>query len=238
MDFYVGTSGYSYTKWRGKFYPDKFPADEMLGFYSTKFHSVEINNSFYKLPTSAMVKAWASQVPADFLFVMKAPADITHRKRLSGAKKSLTSFIKVAKVLKERLGPLFFQLPPNFKKNVPLLRDFLESLPSGYRAAFEFRHPSWFDNEVFQLLREYRTALCLADADDDLKIPFEATADWGYLRLRREEYSTAELKKWAKKIKAQTWRECFVFFRHEDEGKGPQYALRLLELLGKGTGAK
>jgi uncharacterized protein YecE (DUF72 family) len=235
MDFYVGTSGYSYTKWRGKFYPAKFPADEMLGFYSTKFHSVEINNSFYKLPTSAMVKTWASQVPADFRFVMKAPQDITHRKRLSGAKKSLTSFIKVAKVLKERLGPLFFQLPPNFKKNVSLLRDFLESLPAGQRAAFEFRHPSWFDEEVFELLRDCKTALCIADADDDLKIPFEATTDWGYLRLRREDYTTAALKKWAKQINAQSWRECFVFFRHEDEGKGPQFASRLLELLAKGS---
>jgi uncharacterized protein YecE (DUF72 family) len=233
MDFYIGTSGYSYPKWKGKFYPAKLPNTEMLGFYSTKFRAVEINNSFYKLPTSANVVSWAGQVPADFRFVLKAPQDITHRKRLVGADQLLSAFIEVAGALNERLGPLFFQLPPNFKKNVALLGTFLTLLPAQCLAAFEFRHQSWFDDEVFELLRKHKNALCIADAEDDLEVPFTATADWGYLRLRRPEYTKAELKKWAKQIQAQKWQACFVFFRHEDEGKGPEMALQLLELLAQ-----
>jgi uncharacterized protein YecE (DUF72 family) len=233
MDFYIGTSGYSYPKWKGKFYPAKLPNTEMLGFYSTTFRSVEINNSFYKLPTTANVESWASQVPADFRFVLKAPQDITHRKRLVDAEKPLAAFLDVAGVLKKGLGPLFFQLPPNLKKNVSVLTAFLKLLPDHFRVAFEFRHQSWFDDEVFELLRDRKVALCVADAEDDLEVPFAATADWGYLRLRRPEYSKAELKKWAKQIQAQKWQDCFVFFRHEDEGKGPEMTSQLLELLAK-----
>jgi uncharacterized protein YecE (DUF72 family) len=135
-------------------------------------------------------------------------------------------------VLKKRLGPLLFQLPPNFKKDVPRLRDFLALLPARGRPAFEFRHQSWFDDEVFALLRKRKAALCVAEAENDLEIPFVATADWGYLRLRRPDYTDAELKAWLKRVRGQGWRDAFVFFKHEDEGKGPAMAARLRELAG------
>jgi len=136
----------------------------------------------------------------------------------------------VAEALKERLGPLLFQLPPNMKKDAARLRAFLALLPSHRRAAFEFRHPSWFDEEVFGLLRDHQVALCVAEAEDGVEVPLVSTADWGYLRLRRPDYGDAELKTWVKQVRQQDWRDAFVFFRHEDEGKGPRMAKRFLEL--------
>jgi uncharacterized protein YecE (DUF72 family) len=236
MTFYVGTSGYSYPKWKGSFYPAKMPARQMLGFYAERFRTVEINNTFYRPPVASVLEAWASQVPADFRFILKAPQQITHIRRLAGAEESVSSFVETAGALKEQLGALLFQLPPNFKKDVPRLRAFLALLTPGCRAAMEFRHPSWFDDEVFGLLREHQTALCVADAEDDLEVPFVATADWGYLRLRRPDYDDAALTAWAVRMKAQAWRDCFVFFKHEDAGKGPQMASRLLEILAARSG--
>jgi uncharacterized protein YecE (DUF72 family) len=235
MNFYVGTSGYSYPKWKGTFYPQKMPARQMLGFYAARFRTVEINNTFYRPPTASVLEDWPSQVPADFRFVLKAPQKITHIQRLTDAGELVSSLLQIAGTLKERLGPLLFQLPPNFKKDVPRLRAFLALLPSRCRAAMEFRHPSWFDDQVFELLRDHRTALCVADAADDLEVPFVATADWGYLRLRRPDYDDAALTAWAAQIETQTWRDCFVFFKHEDAGKGPQMASRLLDLLAAGS---
>src|SRR5262245_45335192 len=235
MNFFVGTSGYSYPEWNGSFYPAKLPAKEMLGFYAARFRTVEINNTFYRPPRASLLEAWAAQVPADFRFVLKAPQQITHVGRLAGADELVSSLVETASTLKERLGPLLFQLPPNFKKDVPRLRAFLALLKPGCRAAMEFRHASWFDDEVFALLRDHRTALCVADAADDLEIPFVATADWGYLRLRRPDYDDAALMAWAARMKAQPWRDCFVFFKHEDAGKGPQMASRLLDVLGART---
>jgi uncharacterized protein YecE (DUF72 family) len=234
MTFFVGTSGFSYPKWKGRFYPVKFPAKQMLGFYAARFRSVEINNTFYRPPAASTLETWAGQVPADFRFVLKAPQEITHRKRLTDVGELVASFLEVADTLKERLGPFLFQLPPNFKKDVPRLHTFLTLLTPGCRAAMEFRHPSWFDDEVFRVLRDHRAALCVADTGDDLQVPFVATADWGYLRLRRPDYDDAALKTWAARVKAQAWRDCFVFFKHEDAGKGPQMALRLLDVLVAG----
>lgn len=230
MNLYVGTSGYSYKEWKGTFYPNDLPARQMLRFYGEHFRTVEINNTFYRLPSASVLQAWASDVPADFRFALKVPQTITHRRRLKDAGDSLSQFLEVAAALKKRLGPLLFQLPPNFKKDVPRLRDFLALLPAKRRVAFEFRHPSWFDEEVVGLLRDHQVALCLAEAENDLEVPFVATADWGYLRLRRPDYSTAELKRWVKRLRQQDWRDVFVFFKHEDEGKGPQLAKRFLEL--------
>lgn len=238
MNFYVGTSGYSYPKWKGSFYPAKMPTNQMLGFYSSRFRSVEINNSFYKMPTVSLLETWASQVPAEFHFVLKAPQDITHRRRLAGVEQLVSSLLEVAGGLKERQGPLLFQLPPNFKKNMALLRDFLTLLKNRCRAAIEFRHASWFDDEVFAVLRDCQAALCIADAEDTPEVPFQATADWGYLRLRLPSYDVAALKAWAKRMKAQAWKDCFVFFKHEDEAKGPQMASQLLELLAKDSDSK
>jgi uncharacterized protein YecE (DUF72 family) len=235
MNFYVGTSGYSYPEWKGSFYPVKMPAKQMLGFYAARFRTVEINNTFYRPPVAAVLEAWAEQVPADFRFVLKAPQKVTHVRRLTGAGELVSSLLEAAGTLKERLGPLLFQLPPNFKKDVPRLRAFLALLTPGRRAAMEFRHPSWFDNQVFGLLRDHQAALCVADAADDLEVPFVATADWGYLRLRRPDYDDAALTAWAARMEAQAWRDCFVFFKHEDAGKGPRMALRLLEVLAAGS---
>jgi uncharacterized protein YecE (DUF72 family) len=230
VNLYVGTSGYSYKEWKGTFYPRDLPVGQMLRFYGERFRTVEVNNTFYRLPTASVLQAWAGDVPADFRFALKAPQTITHRRRLKDAGDSLSQWLAVAAALKKRLGPLLFQLPPNFKKDVCRLRDFLTLLPTKRRVAFEFRHPSWFDPEVFGLLRDHQAALCVAEAENDLEVPFVATADWGYLRLRRPDYSTAELKKWVKRLRQQDWRDVFVFFKHEDEGKGPQMAKRFLEL--------
>jgi uncharacterized protein YecE (DUF72 family) len=237
MNFYVGTSGYSYPKWKGSFYPAKTPTKQMLSFYASRFRTVEINNTFYRPPAVSVLEAWAGQVPVDFRFVLKAPQEITHIRRLRDTGELVSSLLEAAGTLKERLGPLLFQLPPNFKKDVPRLREFLTLLTPECRAALEFRHPSWFDDQVFELLRNHQTGLCVADAADDLEVPFVATTDWGYLRLRRADYDDTALQSWAARIKTQVWRDCFVFFKHEDAGIGPQLASRLLGMLSAGSSA-
>lgn len=231
MTQHVGTSGYSYPKWKGSFYPAKFPNKDMLGYYAGHFSAVEINNTFYTPPTAALLEGWAAQVPADFRFVLKASQDITHRKRLKEVSDLVASFLETAAVLKKRLGPILFQLPPNFKKDVERLGGLLALLPKGCKAAVEFRHPSWFDDEVYGLLRKRKAALCVAEADD-LETPCVATAGWGYLRLRKTKYTDKALSAWAKQIQTQSWSECFTFFKHEDTGSGPRFAAKLIELLG------
>jgi uncharacterized protein YecE (DUF72 family) len=230
MNLYVGTSGYSYKEWKGTFYPEDLPAKQMLHFYGERFRSVEINNTFYRMPKASVLEAWAAEVPAEFKFVLKAPQRITHIQRLKDAGDSVSYLLKVAGELNERLGPLLFQLPPFLRKDVPRLREFLALLPRTGRAAFEFRHQSWFDAEVFALLRDHQAALCIAEAETDLEVPFESTADWGYLRLRRPDYADLDLKARIDRVRQQNWRDAFVFFKHEDEGKGPQMAKRFLEL--------
>jgi uncharacterized protein YecE (DUF72 family) len=230
MNLYVGTSGYSYKEWKGSFYPEKLPAKDMLRYYGERFRTVEINNTFYRIPKTAVVDAWAEEVPADFKFVLKASQRITHIKRLKEADEALSIMCKVAGALGDRLGPLLFQLPPNMKKDVQRLSDFLALLPPGCRTAWEFRHASWFDEEVFTLLRNHAAALCIAEADGDLEVPFVSTANWGYLRLRLPEYTDAELQIWLTRVRQQNWETAFVFFKHEDEGKGPDFAKRLLDL--------
>jgi uncharacterized protein YecE (DUF72 family) len=230
MDLYVGTSGFSYKEWKGTFYPKDLPAARMLRFYGERFRTVEINSTFQGMPRDSVLEGWAGAVPAGFKFVLKAPKQITHLKRLKDAGDLVSHLVESAGALKKHQGPLLFQLPPTAKKDVPRLRAFLALLPSRQRAAFEFRHASWFDDEVFGLLRDHRTALCVADAEGDLEVPFVATADWGYLRLRRPDYGDAELKRWVKRVRKQDWRGAFVFFKHEDEGKGPQMAKRFMEL--------
>jgi uncharacterized protein YecE (DUF72 family) len=232
MNLYVGTSGYSYKEWKGSFYPKDLPEKKMLRYYGERFGTVEINNTFYRMPKTSVLEAWAAEVPASFKFVLKASQRITHMQRLKDVDTSVSYLLEVAGALKERLGPLLFQLPPNFKKDLPRLREFLGLLPSHRRAAFEFRHQSWFDDEVFALLREHQAALCIAEAEDDLEVPFMSTANWGYLRLRMPEYGDAELTTWVKRVRDTNWQDAFVFFKHEDEGKGPQMAKRFLELAG------
>src|SRR4051812_12639443 len=230
MNLYVGTSGYSYKEWKGTFYPEDLPDKQMLKFYGERFRSVEINNTFYRMPKASVLEAWAAEVPPEFKFVLKAPQRITHNQRLNDAADSVSYLLKVAGALKERLGPLLFQLPPYLKKDVPRLDAFLALLPANPRTAFEFRHQSWFDDEIFNLLRNRNAALCIAEAEGDLEVPFVSTADWGYLRLRRPDYGDTELKERADRVRKQGWQDTFIFFKHEDEGKGPQMAKRFLEL--------
>jgi uncharacterized protein YecE (DUF72 family) len=227
---HVGTSGYAYKEWKGSFFPQDLPAKEMLRFYAASFGTVEINNTFYRLPKPSVLEAWAEQVPASFRFALKAPQRITHFQRLKDSSATLKDFLKVASTLKERLGPLLFQLPPNMKKDAPRLKVFLKLLPKSTRAAFEFRHQTWFDDETFELLREHKTALCIAEADDDIKCPLVATTDWGYLRLRKAKYTPAALKKWAQQVHAQPWRETYTFFKHEESGTAPKFAKKFLSL--------
>jgi len=230
MNLYVGTSGYSYKEWKGSFYPEDLPPKQMLRFYGERFRAVEINNTFYRMPKPAVLEAWADEVPADFKFVLKAPQRITHMKRLKDAWEPLSYLLAAAGTLKERLGPLLFQLPPNLKKDLARLHEFLELLPAEHQAAFEFRNQTWFDEDVFRLLRDHQATLCIAEAESELEVPFVVTADWGYLRLRKPDYGDVELKSWVDRVRDQNWSDAFVFFKHEDEGKGPQMAKRFLEL--------
>ena len=230
MQLYVGTSGYSYKEWKGSFYPEDMSTDEMLRYYGERFDAVEINNTFFRMPKPEVLEAWAAEVPANFKFVLKASRGITHMKRLKNAGNSVAYLLKMIEGMKQRIGALLFQLPPNMKKDVPRLREFLALLPKDRRAAFEFRHQSWFEDDVFDALREHKAALCIAEAEDDLDIPFVATADFGYLRLRMPDYTDAQLKTWHKRVKDQDWSDAFVFFKHEDEAKGPKLAKRFMEL--------
>ncbi len=230
MELYVGTSGYSYKEWKGTFYPKDLPASQMLRFYGEHFRSVESNDTFRRIPEAATLQKRAESVPANFKFVLKAPQKITHIKRLKDTSDLILDFLEAAAVLKKRRGPLLFQLPHNMKKDAPRLGAFLASFPAKCRTAFEFRHESWFDDEIFGLLRKHKVALCIADAEGDLGAHFRATTNWGYLRLRRPDYDDKKLKEWLKRMQEQDWKEAFVFFKHEDEGKGPQFAQRFLDL--------
>jgi uncharacterized protein YecE (DUF72 family) len=230
MRFHVGTSGFSYKEWRGSFYPEKFPEEEMLSFYANRFTTVEINNTFYRMPSESLLESWAAQVPASFRFVLKAPKLITHHKRLKDVAEPTDDFIRHASVLRQQLGALLFQLPPNFKKDLPRLEAFIDLIGGRAKCAFEFRHESWFDDEVFDLLRAHACTLCVADVDDGPTPNLVSTAAWGYARLRREAYSDNELREWIARIKSQLWNDVYVFFKHEDTATGPKLAARCIEL--------
>ncbi|SRR5216683_2375485 len=232
MKVRAGTSGYSYKEWKGNFYPKDLPATAMLPFYAKRFSTVEINNTFYRMPSEKILLNWSAQVPDGFAFVLKAPRRITHDKRLKNVNDDVAYLLKTVEVLGKKQGPLLFQLPPFFRKDLACLRDFLDLLPPDGQSAVEFRHQSWFDDEVFAVLRAHNAALCLADAETELDIPFVALAKWGYVRLRRPDYSDGDLRDWAKRIQDQPWKEAFVFFKHEEAGKGPQFATRFLEIVG------
>ena len=232
MQFFVGTSGYSYKEWKGIFYPEKLPQKEMLRYYAQRFSTVEINNTFYRMPKASVLESWAAQVPENFRFVLKAPQKITHFQRLKDAEDSTDYFVSTSAVLKQRRGPLLFQLPPNLKKDIARLQAFLDLLGAGTQAAFEFRHESWFADDVVDLLRSRLCALCIADMEDTPSNELVRTAGWGYLRLRRENYTDQELREWIGRVRAQDWSEAYVFFKHEDSATGPKFAGRFLELAG------
>jgi uncharacterized protein YecE (DUF72 family) len=227
----TGTSGFSYKAWKGSFYPQDLPDAHMLRFYASRFPAVEINNTFYRMPSRELLARWVEETPAGFTFVLKAPQRITHQGRLKNTGDPLGFFLETATAMADRLGPLLFQLPPNFQKDLERLRAFLALLPEDRRAAFEFRHPSWSDAEVHEALREQGAALCAADTDDDEQpAAIVPTTRWGYLRLRRTEYGEDALRDWAARVRAQPWDEAFVFFKHEESGTGPELGRRFIDL--------
>jgi uncharacterized protein YecE (DUF72 family) len=225
MRVLIGTSGYSYKEWKGPFYPKEVPAAGFLRYYGERFGTVEINNTFYRMPTPKLIEGWASEVPPAFTFAVKAPQRITHMAKLEGASDSVGVFLRTVGALGPRLGPLLFQLPPFLRKDVGRLERFLADIPPGLRVAFEFRHASWFDDDVWAAMRARGVALCVAEGEK-LETPLVATADWGYVRLRRDEYPEEHLDGWAQKIRAQSWKEAFVYVKH-DEGDAPSVARRL-----------
>ncbi|MDQ3071484.1 MAG: DUF72 domain-containing protein [Acidobacteriota bacterium] len=228
---WIGTSGYNYPEWRGTFYPDKMKPADMLTFYGAAFDSVEINYTFYRMPSAKNIESWAGDTPEDFRFVLKAPKRITHDKRLRDFGDTLAVFVRLSAGLEGRLGPLLFQLPPNLKKDLPRLEAFLDELPDTARAAFEFRHESWFDEDVFTALRSRGAALCAADSEK-ISAPIVRTAAFSYFRLRDEGYQDADIAAWTAKVReASKSGEVYVFFKHEDSGKGPAFAQQMKGLL-------
>lgn len=231
---YAGTSGFSYDEWSGGFYPEELPAADRLSHYAGKLPAVEINNTFYRLPKRHVVESWGEQVPDSFRFVIKASRRITHQRRLKGAESEMEFLLGNVSALGEKLGALLFQLPPYLRKDVPRLAAFLELLPADVPAAFEFRHASWVDDEVADCLRSKGCALVIGETDDEPEAEVVSTAGWGYLRLRRCDYTDDELAARAERVRDQGWERALVFFKHEEDGAGPDLALRFLELAGDG----
>ena len=229
----TGTSGFSYPAWTGSFYPPGTRRPDMLSCYAGRLGAVEINNTFYRMPKADLLERWRDAVPESFRFALKASRRITHVQRLRDAADSVDYLFRTACTLGGRLGPILFQLPPYLRRDDDRLASFLKVLPDGLRAAFEFRHASWFDDDVFALLENAGAALCIADAGGDHDAPLASTAAFGYLRLRREDYDDAALASWAERIRLQPWSEVYVFFKHEDAGAGPRMASRFEALLGE-----
>jgi uncharacterized protein YecE (DUF72 family) len=225
----VGTSGYNYEAWRGSFYPEDLPSKKMLAHYAEHFSTVEINYSFYRKPTTKILQGWSAQVPPRFRFALKAWQRITHQKRLRDCAEFVTAFAEVARTLGPQLAPILYQVPPTLKADVPLLRDFLLQLPKDLRAAFEFRHLSWFDDATYSALRDNGAALCIAESEE-LATPAVRTAPFGYFRLRRLDYDEAALRKWAEAVKGFA-DDVFVYFKHEDEARGPAFAKQFIPLI-------
>jgi uncharacterized protein YecE (DUF72 family) len=227
----TGTSGFAYKEWKGPFYPAELPDAAMLGYYAGRLPAVEINNTFYRMPRETVVASWADQAPDGFRFVLKASRKITHFGRLKNVESELEYFLRVSTVLGPKRGPSLFQLPPNMQQDAARLRDFVTLLPRAWPAAFEFRHASWFNEETYDILRAKNVALCIADqGTEEEATPLVATADWGYVRLRAESYTEADLERWLGTLRGQSWGEAYVFFKHEDAGIGAKLALRMMEL--------
>jgi uncharacterized protein YecE (DUF72 family) len=232
MKVLAGTSGYAYKEWKGSFYPQDLAASKFLRYYGERFPTVEANGTFYRMPTAKALAGWIPEVPGEFVFAIKAPQRITHFQRLVNTGEAVTLLFEAIAALGSHLGPILFQLPPNMKKETQRLVDFLQQLPP-CRAAFEFRHESWFDEEVFTALRNQNAALVISESEK-IEAPLVATADWGYLRLRREDYVDADLARWANHLKSQPWQHAFVYFKHEDAGIGPKLAAKFTSLVGDG----
>lgn len=232
MKVRVGTSGFQYAEWKGTFYPEDLSKAKMLPYYADIFSTTEINYSFRRIPSRKTLENWDVLTPDRFVFSLKAPQKVTHFAKLQGCADTVAFFFQEVSHLGRKLGPTLFQLPPSFGKEAEVLEDFLGELPKGMRVAFEFRHASWFDDEIFDLLKKHNAALCLAESAD-LATPFVVTADFGYLRLRREDYAHKDIAKWGKLIEEQSasWDDVFAYFKHEESGVGPKFAGLLKTLL-------
>jgi uncharacterized protein YecE (DUF72 family) len=232
MQVRVGTSGWSFKEWKGKFYPAGLPDDQQLAHYATNFSAVEVNNTFYRMPKEKVLIEWSEQVPTGFRFALKASQRITHHSRLKDVGDNVAYFLRVSNALGDKRGPSLFQLPPNLKKDLPLLVDFLALLPPRWRATIEFRHQSWFSDDVYDALKAKDVALCIAE-QEDFAVPPIATATWGYLRLHRPAYEPVELDTWASTVKGFPWDEAYVFFKHDEAaGSGPEGAAEFGKLVG------
>jgi uncharacterized protein YecE (DUF72 family) len=234
MAIWIGTSGYNYPEWKGSFYPEKLPAAKMLPYYAERFSTVEINYTFYRAPNEKILDGWSQATPERFKLTLKAPKRITHDARLKDCGDRVRQFFETAAALGPKLGALLFQLPPNLKKDLPLFEAFLEAFPPRVCAAFEFRHPSWLDGDVYERLRARNLALCIADSEK-LSTPVERTADYAYFRLRDEGYTPDDIARWATIIREKTsdCTDVFVYFKHEESGKGPEFARLLLTHLSQ-----
>jgi len=227
----VGTSGYNFPEWRGSFYPPKLPSKKWLEYYAQQLGTVEINYTFYRMPNAKTIDGWNAATPESFTFVLKAPQRITHIARLKNIDEPLRIFLELVRKLNAKLGAVLFQLPPNYKKDLARLGDLLTQFPTDVRAACEFRHASWWSDDVYDLLRSTNTALCIADTEAGTT-PLVSTANFGYIRLRDEGYDEAELRDWMTKVQAlgSAWTDAFVFFKHEEKGIGPRLARGFLQL--------
>lgn len=231
MQTWIGTSGFQYPEWKGIFYPEKMPARQMLPYYAERLTSTESNYSFRTIPSRKTIDAWHAATPAEFRFSFKALQQITHFARLKNCGEKVRALFESISGMGPKLGAVLFQLPPQFQRDTALLSAFLDEMPRGLRAAFEFRHESWFAEEVFACLHEHGAALCLAE-DEKLATPLVATAGFGYLRLRRTDYTPADLQRWARFVRQQDdWQEAFVYFRHEETGVGPRFAQTFQKLI-------
>jgi uncharacterized protein YecE (DUF72 family) len=224
----AGASGYSFKDWKGAFYPEKIKPEEMLPFYSQRLPTVEINNTFYRMPKSSVLENWAGSTPESFKFAIKASRRITHMSRLKAdsAADSVDFLYRNLAALGAKRGPVLYQLPPFLKKDLPRLTEFLALLPSGHGAAFEFRNDTWFADDVYDALKRAGAALCLSEREDNAPPPLVETAPWGYVRLRLETYSDDDLVQWARRLTATGWREIYVYFMHEPTAPG--YAQTLM----------
>jgi uncharacterized protein YecE (DUF72 family) len=229
----AGASGYSFKEWRGTFYPEKMKAEEMLPYYSARLPTVEINNTFYRMPRTTMLEEWVRITPESFRFSIKASRRITHMSRIKAesSAESVAYLYKALESLGAKRGPVLFQLPPNFKKDLARLEEFLKLLPTDHRAAFEFRNESWFEDDVYAALKSVGASLCFSERQDDAPPPLVETAPWGYVRLRLEEYSDRDLKAWAERLAATGWKEVYAYFMHEPTA--PAYAQSLMKHAGK-----
>jgi len=232
MKTWIGTSGFQYPEWKGKFYPEKMSPAKMLAFYAAEFRSTEVNYTFRSMPSAKTIDRWGDETPEDFRFSLKAPQRVTHFAKLRNCGDTLNHFHDAVKGLGTKLGPVLFQLPPTFKADAVLLGEFVQALPKGLRAAFEFRHESWFTDGVFDTLAEANAALCVAESED-LATPRIATADFGYLRPRRLDYRQGDIRDQARFIREQEgkWSEVFVYYKHEETAAGPGFAKALKEAL-------